>query len=146
MCWERPKKTGQNFCTLSFLVLTACRYAGFRGEWRDMEGSGQIHIKAVIEGLTKGLSSPGFSHRWAEQGHYSMSRCCRKLENSEGGKCCKTSTRARSWGSSKRSLAGRDKGKDAVGGLERAGPWNGCCLVQERVLLWQKANELEVLL
>lgn len=87
---ETKENKGQNFCTLSFLVLTACRYAGFGGGWRDVERSGQVRIKAVIEGLTKGVSSPGFAYHWAEQGRYRMSRCCRKLENSERGKCCKT--------------------------------------------------------
>lgn len=38
MLGETEEKKGQNFCTPSFLVVTACRYAGTEG--RDLEGSG----------------------------------------------------------------------------------------------------------
>lgn len=55
---ETEEKKGQNFCTLSFFVVTACRYAGREG--RHLEGSGKTRIKAAMEDLTKGLSSPGF--------------------------------------------------------------------------------------
>lgn len=89
---RHQRKQRPAFLYTLFLHLTACRHAGFGGQWRDVESSGQIRIKAVIEGLTEGLSSPGFAYHWAEQGCYRISRCCMRLENSKRGKCCKTLT------------------------------------------------------
>lgn len=96
------------------------------GTWK---GQGQTCIKAVMEDLTKGLSSPGFVHQWAEQGHYRRSRCCRKTENCKRGNSCKMSTRcpevvARGLSASACSNS-RDRGCHVVGGPEWGGPQNG---------------------